>query len=107
MTRILSTNASSENTVTIDYDSAHQQFVSTKEKYPFSTQRMLRMLNGRAKTDHTCLTAVGRLQVDVGEARCVLTRAATTMLAQQYRQRHDWQASYPFVADVLPREEES
>lgn len=106
MTRILYSTARSEDTVTIDYDCAQQQFVTTKEQYPFSTQRMLRMLNGRAKTDRTSLTAVGRLQVDVGEARCVLTRAATTMLTQQYRERHDWQATYPFVADVLPREEE-
>src|SRR5579859_3345094 len=90
-----------EKTVTIDYNPSLHQFLTEKEKHPFSAERLLRMLNGWAKIDRIDTTPVGQLHIAAEDAHCVLTLAAINTLSHLYRQRRDWQAEYPFVSRVF------
>ena len=99
-TRVYSTDHVA-NTVTIEYNQSLQQFLTGKEKHPFSAERILRMLNGWAKIDRVNTTAVRRLHIAAGSAHCVLTQTAINTLLHLYRQRRDWQNEYPFVAKVF------
>jgi hypothetical protein len=97
MDKIVYRAGSSPHTVTIDYHQASRLFHSAQEHYPFSAERLLRMLNAWARRQRVEQTAVGRLHVVVGEVTCVLTQRATRALASGYRSRRDWQIEYPFL----------
>ena len=97
MNRIVYSTGSSPHTVTIDFHQERRLFHSTHEHLPFSAERLLRMLNAWARLQRVEQTAVGRLQVVVGEVTCVLTRQATLALAHSYWSRRDWQIEYPFL----------
>ena len=91
--------ASAEKTVTIDYNQTFRQFLTDKERVPFSAERILGMLNQRSRACH--VTIVGRLHIVVGEAHCVLTQQAVAILASLYQQRRDWQIEYPCVSNIF------
>src|SRR5579885_1328373 len=90
---VYSTNA--ENTVTIDYHQTFQQFLTDRERVPFSAERLVQMLDFRARTCH--VTLMGRLHISIGEAHCIITQQAVATLAEQYQRRQDWQEEYPYV----------
>ena len=94
------------NTVTIDYDQAQQLFLSKQEKYPFSAEKLLQMLNNRTKEDRVQATGT-RVYIHVEDVHCILTHRAVQTLSTDYRRRRDWQVEYPFVSQLfstsLPR----
>src|SRR5947209_4773749 len=92
--------ANGPDTVTIDYDQTRQLFVSQQEKYPFSTERVLRMLNHWAKEERVQATGT-RFHILIEEAHCILTPRAVQKLSTGYQHRHDWQAEYPFVSRLF------
>lgn len=94
-------NLPTSNTVTIDYDHSQQLFLSKQEKYPFSAEKLLQMLNNRAKEDRVQATGT-RVYVHVEDVQCVLTHRAVQTLSTNYQRRHDWQVEYPFVSRVFP-----
>lgn len=89
------------NTVTIDYDQVQQLFLSKQEKYPFSAEKLLQMLNSRAKEDRVQATGT-RVYVHVEDVHCVLTHRAVQTLSTDYQRRRDWQIEYPFVSQLFP-----
>ena len=100
--RIAYTTTRDDCTVTIDYDKTLRLFLTEKEQFPFSAEKILAMLNGWAKVHKVRVTVTGRLHIAVGdEAHCILTQRATHKLLYGYQRRHDWQAAFPFVSDVL------
>ena len=101
MNKIVYSAGSSSHTVTIDYHQASRLFHSAQEHYPFSAERLLRMLNAWAQRQRVEQTVLGRLHVVVGEVTCVLTQRATCALATSYRSRRDWQIEYPFVTHLF------
>lgn len=94
---VYSTNA--ENTVTIDYQATLKLFLTDKERVPFSAERLVQMLDVRARS--CAVTLMGRLHIAVGEAHCVLTQRAVQTLAEQYQHRPDWQEEYPNVETLF------
>lgn len=100
--RIAYTTTRDDRTVTIDYDKTLRLFLTEKDRLPFSAEKILAMLNGWAKVHKVQVTVAGRLHIAVGnEAHCILTQRAMHKLLYGYRRRHDWQAAFPFVSDVL------
>ena len=93
-----------DQTVTIDYNQTLKLFFTTKEYLPFSTERMLRMLNGWAKVHRVEAMTPGCLSIRVAAGRCVLTNRATQMLFHSYQSRRDWQKEFPYVSLFFTRD---
>lgn len=96
----------SNRIVTIDYHATLRLFLSQQEHYPFSAERILRMLNDRIHHYHVQLTAVGKLYVVIDGACCVLTQQAAAVLKQVYRSRHDLQCEFPLLSELFAGEDE-
>ena len=99
--RLVYSTCSQENTVMIDYDQTLKLFLTGEERVPFSAEKIIRMLNYRARAQRVQLTVVGRLLVVVGEARCELTQQAVGILARLYCLRRDWQEEYPHLSNLF------
>ena len=99
MNNIVYSTDSAATTVKIDYDATLRLFLTEKEQRPFSAEKLLQMLDFRARTCH--VTLVGRLHIVVNGAHCVITQQAVATLAEQYQRRPDWQEEYPSVSDLF------
>lgn len=93
MSRIVYTTG---DTVTIDYDETLRLFLTQQEHLSFSAEKLLRMLNRKSREVRVCHTGVG-LHISVGEACCILTHRATSMLASLYQRDYSLQVEFPYL----------
>lgn len=84
----------------IDF-SEQRGYVSRVDKIQFSADRLLQMLNHRASQSLVTRTAFGSLRVQVGSAKCEISREAVQHLRETYTQCHEHQHFYPFCFSLL------